>query len=261
MTPEERAERIIKDLAQQIRIAIIHALQQERQRCAGIANAWATYEGSLSDGDTARRIAREISGDSARCCAGAKYGGGKHGMSETQIPLCEAPRPTYKDRGVILAAAEKVARDVFEWIGKDARNTTIEELVRVFAEMDLWQDGYELAREMEQNGWCGVNTLLVDVMDEAKHHLSSACDEAVTAWLLATERTPQLPVGTKVRVSKARVTLSGGRNDELEGEIVDIDPKRGTYVVCIPSRGHILCPNIGSIFAWEEVEGWNAGIR
>jgi len=192
-------------------------------------------------------------------------------MSNPEIRLCDspvlvlkdAPRPTTEDANVIWVAAEKVAEEVYDWLEDDTRNTTMEELARVFSEMDLDEDGCTLARTMKRNGWAGVNADLVGILDNACSHLIWARDQAVSAWLLATGRTAQLSVGDAVRIPKRRTAIRSSETGQLAGRIASIGSKWGTYTVCIPELGHTGCTDgsvlgtIGSIFNWEEVEGWN----
>lgn len=113
-------------------------------------------------------------------------------------------------------------------------------------------DGYEIAKALEHNGW-DVDTQLVNELDGGC--LEEAFEEVIESWIAECGIAPALAVGTTVTVNP---NIAKGREARADGQITDIDIRRGTYTVCVPAWGHVKAGlgTHGRIWPWEEVEGW-----
>ena len=152
------------------------------------------------------------------------------------------------------AVAEKLADDVMAWLGGEggSRESVIDDLEKAIA---YGLDGYAIAKYLDNDCSWNVDADLVEILENAYWIRSSLHDKAVEAWVLACGIKPRLQLGTPVKV-KNRAT----GNKVLDGQIVSIDEKRGTYTVCIEALGHVRegMGTTGSVLPFEDVERWTA---
>mgnify|MGYP001561621422 CR=1 FL=1 len=118
------------------------------------------------------------------------------------MSTAQTKRPTAWDEDVIRAAVDALWPKVADWAGDKAPTdpTAIEDMKASLrkAFMSSIGDGYEIAKELDHDGW-DVDASLVDVMDGAAFDILRAEREAVRRWVAAGGVVADLPVGTMVR--------------------------------------------------------------
>jgi len=151
------------------------------------------------------------------------------------------------------AVAEKLADDVMAWLDEEhTRESVIDDLEKAIA---YGLDGYAIAKYLDSDlGW-SVDADLVEILENSYWIESSLHDKAVEAWVMACGIKPRLQLWAPVKV-KTRAT----NNKVVDGLIVSIDEKRGTYTVCIEALGHVRegMGTTGSVLPFEDVEQWTA---
>lgn len=109
------------------------------------------------------------------------------------------------------------------------------------------EDGYEIAKELDGNGWT-PDSGLVDLLEGYCHHLWEAENEAQRAWASTVQGMPaELPKGTRVKLIGR--TLKGRM-----GKIMYTD-SHGVFKYIIQVDGQNY-PNDtgGNVIAFEDVE-------
>ena len=155
----------------------------------------------------------------------------------------QRPRPNRHDAAFRTAAAEAIIPEFEEWLGEDLDAFGRERVVKVLASA-CGDDGYEIAKELEREGY-QPDSALVEILDQLDTH--SVYAKAVSVWLAETGVRPQLAIGAVVTIP-ARMKEHQG----VVGEIARINERTGEYTVCCASLGHGR--GGGLIFPWEEVE-------
>jgi len=157
-------------------------------------------------------------------------------------------RPKYADIPA-KTIAEKLADDVLSWLrGESTREQVVADLEKAIA---YGHDGYDIAKYLDQFCSWGVDSQLVEILDNAFSVRSQLHDNAVQEWVLACSIKPALPVGAKVKVKNR-----AAKSNVVDGEVVSINEKRGTYTVFIEALGHVRkgMGTTGIILTFEEVE-------
>ncbi len=104
--------------------------------------------------------------------------------TETPSP----PRPNRHDKAVVAIAAEELAKLICEdWDHKGATADWIELLTKA---AHHWDDGYQLAKELDDRHCVGANAALVDVLENAYSILSDAHEFALKQWTSLTGYAP-----------------------------------------------------------------------
>lgn len=100
-------------------------------------------------------------------------------MQETQTPK----RPTRRDPAIIEAAAKKLLPEVNEWLkdGNDEAEDT-STLKDLQGAMRWDEDGYAIAKHLDQDGW-SPDSRLVEILDSAAHYIIQAQEEACKVWV------------------------------------------------------------------------------
>lgn len=198
-------------------------------------------------------------------------------MRQLTIPTAvPSKRPQQSDRWVARCVAEELYRMLCEELpddfsaDADDREEAIEQLAAV---ADPWNDGYQIARDLERRYSWDCDKAVADVLDEVSSIAYDAVDQAVVAWVAATKPAPPFQPGTMVVVKhKLR---------DVVGEIVDVAASdaaenarpvkpgtkrfesksaeryaaRAQYLVYVESLGHVRSGQgtHGLIVAWEDV--------
>lgn len=123
----------------------------------------------------------------------------KHKSNECQeAPMFNPPRPTLTP-GMIKAAAEKLVGQPFfplDDIGV-SKEKAIDHLAGCYRRH---MDGYELAKELDDNHGWRINSMLVDELDSMSCLVSDMVAEAERAWVRECNIQPTLPVGTELDI-------------------------------------------------------------
>ena len=97
--------------------------------------------------------------------------------------------------------AEGLLPEIKMWsegdIGPDEQ--VLEDLREILEKEAPDADGYTLARAMERDGWYGVNSELVEILDGAFSIAHSVEEDAVKEWVTANEIKAPLVAGTMVK--------------------------------------------------------------
>jgi hypothetical protein len=164
-------------------------------------------------------------------------------------------RPTRYDENVVhLAATKLIAQlkasspDLFDEALGYTDEATHAQFVRALDGSS--RDGYEIAKDLERQGW----EIDADLVSELHGGcLDEAYDELVKKWISWHAIKPLLVVGAVVTV---KPHLFDTNKVEAEGEITEFDMKRGTYTVYVPAWGHVKSGvgTLGNIYPWEDLE-------
>jgi len=160
------------------------------------------------------------------------------------------PRPGYSDEVVLQAVVDGLLPDVLQW-GSYSETEAPEVGDELRKTMETCRDGYHMAKHLEDRyGW-DPDSELVDILEGANFH--GAVNNAVVAWLRDNGVKPAFEVGREVTVK-----LNGRNSGDHQGIISDIR-EDGTYLVRVPSLGHVETGLgvHGFNLNWEEVEAWN----
>lgn len=108
-------------------------------------------------------------------------------------------RPTRRDEVVRRRAAELALPQVKRWIGytTDSDNCLITQLMNHIG----GGDGYEIVKSLEQDGWCG-NDSLVDIMGE--DFIGAAEEELVAQWVRCLSVKLNVPIGAQVTIKRRK---------------------------------------------------------
>ena len=107
---------------------------------------------------------------------------------------------------------ELIKSTIREWIAKHKLwpNRDADEVVDDIASCYLWgMDGYELAKELDNDcGW-SITTEDVDTLDAVGLVVGPALKEARKAWAEQHNIQPPLPIGTRIKLGKGGGTIAG----------------------------------------------------
>ncbi len=143
---------------------------------------------------------------------------------------CPPPRrPVGHGDAFDKAVAARLASVLREELGDDLGGSD-EEVAEDLADVLHEDDGYRLARALEEKGW-DPDARMVEVLDGAGSLKYDVNRDAVRAWVMANNINPPLECGAMVRFSIRHVDHSG--------EIVRIDLENARYVVFCAALGHL----------------------
>lgn len=114
--------------------------------------------------------------------------------TEAMAPNCTMKRPAVRDTEIVRQAAEIVAVKCAQW-GNDQPSKWIDALIDA---RSSWNDGYELARELENSTWITPDRDLVEILDDASHELFEVHRDAVKKWVRIVGFSPAYSVGDVV---------------------------------------------------------------
>lgn len=141
-------------------------------------------------------------------------------------------RPTMSDPRIREIAFEKIWPNIERWLKQlgDEPEDRDKDSAREILDNAGWQDdGYELARDFDRNGWC-PDSELVDILDDYPAFIHRAHNEMVAEWVKQDSIKPQLTVGTMVSFTY--------RGTPTVGEITAVYEDRAEYSVFVESLGH-----------------------
>lgn len=153
------------------------------------------------------------------------------------------PRPKGTSLEIRKEVAKRLAPDVHRWIQGDTDIADIEADLTNILELGA-MDGYELAKEIEDKGYC-PDANLVEILDNARSYQYDILKKAQVARVSENNLTP-IPLETKVK------WLSRFPDDI---GIVTNNYPDGKSSVFYESKGHVRT-GVGShgfIVPWEEL--------
>jgi hypothetical protein len=158
------------------------------------------------------------------------------------IPIA---RPARNGPAVRAAAVRSLAAECAEW-GDD---NTVEVWVSILRDAHLNDNGFEIARDLDRYRRInGIDAELVEILDGASHHLWSAHDAAVAAWVASERIEPSRPIGARITVERHGVgTISGHK---LEA---------GCYLFVPDSDGERYAGGGGIYVPYENAQAIDAG--
>jgi hypothetical protein len=113
------------------------------------------------------------------------------------VPGQHGPRPTVTDE-MKLAAAMPIAKEMLSGM-----SDSIEAGAKSIADYGrLHMDGYELAKELEGDGW-HITREDVDTLDGFSWNLSEELEKAEKEWVDGNDIQPPLPVGTRIKTARS----------------------------------------------------------
>lgn len=116
----------------------------------------------------------------------------------------------------MLAAAREIAAACVEWDnGESSPDEWVDDLLKCHWD---WDDGYKLAKALDDRCHVSSDMALAEALDGASHALWTAHEAAVRQWAVDNNVQPSLEVG-------ARVTCRFG-----EGVVGSIDKDRAIYL-------------------------------
>lgn len=149
-------------------------------------------------------------------------------MTQTRLFAKEYPqRPGRSDDAISKRAAELLLPAVQEWLGEEADDRTLPELIKATR---IYDEGYEIARALEMRGY-SPDAELVEILDDMSYCRYQAHEEAVKDWVKAHDLSLDLSVGTAVSI-----VVNGKFHT---GEIRDRKEATAQYTVMVPALGHV----------------------
>ena len=164
------------------------------------------------------------------------------------------PRPTCTDKEVKLLVVEAIMPEILQWLGEthDFDNDKEEVTKQLLETIAYHKDGYEMAKDLDDNESWASNSELVDVLDGLGFR--NVLDKVTLLWIKDNDVKPLFKVGDKVQVNGKDVSGRAAKKI-YNGEITAIQPT-GTYTVFIEELGHVRTGNgsHGNILNWEKVD-------
>jgi hypothetical protein len=165
-------------------------------------------------------------------------------MSETLT----VPRPTWNDE-MVKELAQIVGKQVNEWCNDE---TPLEDCFETAEKILKWHsndDGYELAKEFEDEGF-SPDSELVEILDSVSYDRSKVQESFIKKWVAENNLKLELTEGQKVIAKLVR-------KGEVEGEIVKLYPETMQYGFwhegqgCDKGKGHtyVNFENVVSVLA------------
>ena len=134
-------------------------------------------------------------------------------------------RPGHNAKEVREEAAHLLLPRVIEWMSRDGDvQDDPEEIIDQLADALEDDDGYEIAKNLDNAGWFDVDANLVEILDSAGHFKSEARNTLVKKWAIENEISAAIPIGTHVKTPRGDGVVSGVRADTAE------------YIVQTPDR-------------------------
>lgn len=152
-------------------------------------------------------------------------------MSETLA----VTRPTWNDE-MVKELAQIVGKQVNEWCRDE---TLLEDCIEIAEKIIQWHgndNGYELAKEFEDEGF-SPDSELVEILDSVSYHKTEVQETFIKKWVAENNLKLELIEGQKVIAKLIR-------KGEVEGEIVKLYPETMHYGFwhtgqgCEKGKGH-----------------------
>jgi hypothetical protein len=162
------------------------------------------------------------------------------------------PRPNSQSAEVLAMVANDLMPHILQWGKWDENDREAQEVAAQLLEvLGGRDDGYKMAKTLEDRHYWDSDAELVDILEGADFH--SANRTAVMAWITDNGVKANFEAGRQVEVK------TSPRESLLrKGEIAKIY-EDGNYCVMVPELGHVRegLGTHGLIFSWEDVEAWN----
>jgi hypothetical protein len=143
------------------------------------------------------------------------------------------PRPTRYDPRVISAAIDKLAPNVLDWA--DDPSVELEDvtsdLTKAMKSVPFRDDGYTIAKAMEDQCGYSPDAQLVEILDRAGWEMYDAHKALEREWVTDWDIKLKHAVGDAVKFEMNR--------QAYEGVICETDPALAEYTVSVPDEGHI----------------------
>lgn len=117
------------------------------------------------------------------------------------------PRPSRNDPAIRAAAVQKIVDECVKW--DDAPIPCRVTWTQALGRISLAQNGYEIARDLENYAHVNPDADLVEILDCAWSYLSEAYDRAVKAWVEANDISPSLKYGDRITCRHGTGRISG----------------------------------------------------
>jgi len=170
----------------------------------------------------------------------------------------EGERPSHWDDRINREVAEAVMPRVLAWLksqGDDLpegeRALVLEQLTHAY---DLHDDGYEVAKVLDDRYMWEVDSELVDILGSVLGTRYRAYDKLVGEWVQQHGVAPKYSVGQRVAFRRPY-----GARDRVTGEVTAVREKTGQYLVFCEAMGHVReddgkCGARGVYLDFEDVE-------
>ena len=136
-------------------------------------------------------------------------------IAEKKVP----PRPTRHDDDIKNEVAYQLATLLNKSDGEMLIDDCYSDLYALFSERDIPDDGYVLAKALENIGW-EIDADLVQLLDYVSLITSQAVERAVQDWVTAHNITAPYPAGTRIQWRQTPFP-------ELETGVIDATVKNG----------------------------------
>lgn len=142
------------------------------------------------------------------------------------MPTTDTKRPSRNSDAVREAVADALMPSILRYLGDSQNGDERDAILKTLTLCHDW-DGYELVRELESRCYWDGDRELVEIMDSADVHRTRIHGELVKQWVKDFDIKPQFAIGDRVRYR------------EHEGIIANIYEKKASYIVSVPSLGHV----------------------
>jgi len=141
-------------------------------------------------------------------------------------------RPSSHDEKIDTLIAEELLDDVIGWLKASGDEDPDRDEVRKSLEsaMDFEDDGYKIARQLDNDGW-DVDAELVHILDNAFPNRIRIHRDFVAKWVEENGIKPTFEVGQTVAFKE--------RNKSHTGEITRINEKQAEYTIYCAEMGHV----------------------
>lgn len=147
---------------------------------------------------------------------------------EASAPGSTMPRPRENDDAIMLAAAREFAPHCARWDPTSDADDWVEALYKA---RHHWDDGYRLARALEDGSHVVPDAALVEILDGAGFTLSRVRDREVRLWVGIVGFDPVHKIGDVVKWPRGQGVVKGIEVETARYVIGrDANTKSGTFV-------------------------------
>jgi hypothetical protein len=118
-------------------------------------------------------------------------------------------RPKHLTEEMARCAAEKVVRDLIR-DGHIEEKEASESAVDIARHGNLWGDGYQLARDLENNCYWDCNMAMAEILDTFSSHARDQLEAAEKAWAVEHKPEPKFETGARVRLKSGGTGVVDG---------------------------------------------------
>lgn len=168
--------------------------------------------------------------------------------------MTDSKRPSHYDEKIDQEVAQALLPKVLQWLrsrGED--EPTDEDKQDILAQLTdacrLHDDGYEVAKCLDDRHMWESDSELVDLLDEVAFARIRSHEKAVEAWVQQHGVVPQYSVGQRVAFKQRRWD-----KEAVTGEVTAVREKTAQYLVFCESLGHVRagCGTHGTYVAFED---------